>query len=163
MVTKVLVIFFLFAGLHAGAQSPLDGAWALKDAKAVTGTLFANGWPKEVTIEVGRQVAFFDIVTGTDIGDIQHSDTLPLDGKYLDWTTVSKGMARSTGHWDEAAKKLIEEIRFYDAGDHSNPTLVSTHTWRIVNGELLLDEKAVDGPSGKLLWEWVISYTLKPR
>ena len=163
MVKKGLVIILLFAGLHAGAQSVLDGAWVLKDAKAISGTLYADGWPREVTIELGRQVAFFDMVTGTDIGDIRHSDTLPLDGRYLEWTTVSKGMARSAGHWDGSAKTLIEESRFYDRGDSTEPTSIFTDTWRVVAGELLLDKKAVDVPSGRLLWEWAITYTLKPR
>ncbi len=121
-------------------QQDFAGTWKLKEQKTISGTLYSNGVPKEMTITQTGNIITIDKVTAGDGTDIKSSETPGTEAKPFEIITPAKRKKLITITWND--KGFVEIANLYSAADNTKLELTYTDIFTIENGELILIRKA---------------------
>jgi hypothetical protein len=138
--------------LPAGRQD-FTGTWTLKDQKSISGTLYANGVPKQIKSVQDKQMITIEKVTANARGeDVTSTEKLNYDGKPFETTTPSKRKKIATLTWSKDGQSFIEKSDLYSLADASKVEITYIDTWKLEDGKLIFIRKAENFGNGEI-WE----------
>ena len=159
MHSKIILLILVLSsvGHFVHAQTDFSGSWTFKGQESVSGQLYSNGSPKQVSIKQdSKAIVISKVIAGKD-GDLTTTETVSLDGQPTEKITASKRKRTITGQWSNSKNSLIEITQLYDPTDSTKLTYKTTDVWILENGRLLLDRKAENLGNGEI-WESKATY-----
>lgn len=155
MTPRVLV--FAVAGIllasTAAAQTDFSGTWILKDHQSISGILYSNGVPKQITVVQSPKTVILERITaGADGKDFTTKDTLPLNGKAFKSLTASKRNKETTWVWNADKSACTIQYKAFNTQDPKKVDFRNTDTWKIENDQLVQVRKNENFTNGET-WE----------
>lgn len=150
---SVGAIYFGCSFISGLGRTDFGGDWWLKDEVSLTGRLYSNGIPKEMTVvQYSDSISIVKISSGLT-GDVKANEILRFDGQLIESMSGSHKRKVTAMKWGDKDQKTFQEItRRYAVNDTSKLEHITTDTWSIENAELVLvrkDENLVNGE----VWE----------
>jgi hypothetical protein len=147
-----LVALFLFNTVVAFAQkNDISGTWVFKDQQGISGRLYINGSPKQVTVKQDGGGIKLESITST--GDKDTTTTESFGSNNLFETKTPRGRKKViTLKWSDDGKSFKETTNIYSLTDSGKLDFKNTDTWAVDNGELILDRENENYTNGEI-WE----------
>lgn len=149
-------LFFLISGLSYAQTNNLAGIWNFKEQQSISGNLYANGSPKQVTIKQTNDIFEFEFITADEEGDTKSNEKIS-SGKELESTTPMGRKKISKIQWSADGKTLTETTNIYSKTDVGKFDFKFTDSWTITDGKLILDRKNENFTNGET-WESKATY-----
>jgi hypothetical protein len=152
-----MIISAIFS-IASQAQTNYSGTWLLKDQKSISGQLYSNGVPKQMTITQTGDVITIDKTTaGADGTDVKSTETLGTDDKPFVTTTPAKRKKLVTIKWDTDGKGFTEIANLYSAADNTKLEFIYTDMFTLEDAKLILIRKAENLMNGEV-WQSKSTY-----
>ncbi|HEY4194038.1 MAG TPA: hypothetical protein VGM63_00765 [Mucilaginibacter sp.] len=149
-------MLFILTSTSLFAQNTYNGTWKFNGQESISGNLYANGSPKQVTINQTGDTFDFESITTNQAGDAKTSESLTI-GKPVEAKTPMDRKKVSTIQWSADSKSLIETTNIYSKTDAGKLDFKYTDTWTFESGKLILDRKNENYTNGET-WESKATY-----
>lgn len=148
-VTAICVLY----SLSSAAQTDFSGTWLLKDHQSISGILYSNGVPKQITVtQTPKTLIIEKITAGADGADFTTIDTLPSDGKAFNSITASKRKKETTLKWNADKTGCMIQSMAYNPQEANKVDFRNTDTWILENDQLVQVRKNENFTNGET-WE----------
>ena len=148
-----LLAICLFACLATNAQTDFSGTWIFKDQQSISGNLYSNGSPKQITIvQTDKNIIIKKVTAVGDGTDANTADTLFYNGKPFKSITSSKRNKESTFQWNDNKDSFTTIGTAFNPADKTKADFKTTDTWTIENDQLVLTRKSENFTNGEV-WE----------
>lgn len=135
------------------AQTDFSGTWVFKDQQSISGNLYSNGVPKQITITQADKSMIIEKITAVGDGaDATATDTLKFDGKPFKSITASKRNKATTLAWDASKNSFITIATAFNPTEKTKADFKTTDTWSIENDQLVMIRKSENFTNGEV-WE----------
>jgi hypothetical protein len=138
------------------AQTSFNGTWKFKDQESVSGNLYANGSPGQVTIAVSGADQKMDYLTNDGQNDVPSSENF-ISGKPFETKTKSGRKKIVVLTWSADKSSFTEISSIYSLTDASKLDFKNTDIWTLTDGKLILDRKNENYTNGET-WESKATY-----
>ena len=140
----------LLFSISSYAQANFTGSWTFKDQQSISGNLYANGSPRQVTItQNGSEINLTEVVNYGQ--DTTLTETLSLKKPFETKTPMGRKKEITLSSTSDGSS-FAEVANIYNLADPSKLDMKETSTWTLANGELTLDRKSENFTNGET-WE----------
>jgi hypothetical protein len=154
-IISMITLMFLTA-FSVKAQTVFSNTWTFKGQQSVSGNLYFNGSPKQVTIKQDSDRLTINFITSNGDADSTYTDTLGIPA-FERFTGRSHKKEVSTLAWQLGKIGFTEVTTIYSKVDPSKADYRNTDIWTLENGELILDRKGENFTNGET-WESKATY-----
>lgn len=146
------VVAILFLNI-ATQKTDFSGTWSLVDQESISGTLYANGVPKQLkVVQQKDKIAIEKTSLSQTNEDVIINDTLSLEGKPFVRTTSSNQKKIGDLKWSKDDKGFTIITKLYSADDSAKIEITYTDQWNLENGKLIFVRKVENFDNGEV-WE----------
>jgi len=157
MVLSLTALLFSISFSAYAQQDNFSGTWQFKNQQSVSGNLYANGSPKQVTINQNNSLAIALVMNygaqDTTITEVFSSTAKPFETK-----TAMGRRDIITLKWADNHSNFTVISLIYDLNDPAKLDFRDTDIWKISDGQLILDRKSENFTNGET-WESTATYT----
>src|SRR5580698_9031306 len=110
--TIMFLGYFVFGW---GQRPDFSGNWVFKSQSTISGNLYSNGSPKQMTITSKGDSLSVLRVTATPDGDVTNVETMGIDGKEV--TGMTRSQRKKLMTWVCSGDRCTEVSKIYDLQD----------------------------------------------
>lgn len=138
----------LFATALWAQKSDFSGSWMFVSQESISGRLYANGSPNQITLRQNDHSIQIEKKTAGNGSDITVAETLPFDGKPVQTTTSSKKKKIILLKWGDDGKSFTESADIY-GDDGGKVAFKYTDAYSLIDGKLVLIRKVENTSNGE--------------
>jgi len=143
----------LYTSTSLAQHTDFSGTWLFKDQQSISGNLYSNGVPKQITItQTGKALIIEKITAVGDGTDATSRDTLSFDGKPFKTLSPSKRPKEVTLKWNAAKEGFTTIATAFNPTDKTRADFKTTDTWSIENDQLVMIRKSENFTNGEV-WQ----------
>jgi len=151
----LLSLTALLFSIGSYAQSNFSGTWTFKDQQSISGNLYANGSPKQVTItKTSSGINLAEVVNYGE--DTTITEALSLKKTFETKTAMGRKKVITLSVSPDGSS-FTEVANMYNVADPSKLDMRETSMWTLTDGQLTLDRKSENFTNGET-WESKASY-----
>ena len=134
-------------------QTDFSGTWIFKDQQSISGNLYSNGVPKQITITQNNKSIIIEKITAVGDGtDATTRDTLTFDGKAFKSITASKRQKETILTWTDSKESFTTIATAFNPADNKKADFKTTDNWSIENDQLVMIRKSENFTNGEV-WQ----------
>lgn len=148
--TFVLVACILSMSVFA-QKSNFSGNWIFKEQESVSGKLYVNGSPKQISIKQKEGTIDFEKVSAGANGDVTTKETVEV-GKAYDYVSATKRKRSISITWSAGGDSFTTVTKLFKDEAGTQLFHIVTDTYTLEYGGLVLKRKDENKENGEV-WE----------